>query len=65
MIRTFSPLASAPAKLPHGADLLQRKPQRITATVPWHVLRRLQERADLDGRSLSNLVAHLLEAATA
>jgi len=56
-----SPLAFAPAKLPHGADLLQRKPQRLTATVSWQLHQRLQERADYEGRSLSNLVCHLLE----
>jgi hypothetical protein len=57
----FSPLASAPAKLPHGADLLLRKPQRVTATLSWQLHQRLQERADYEGRSLSNLVCHLLE----
>ena len=54
--------ASAPAA---RLDLLRRKPQRLTATLPWHVVQRLQERADVEGRSLSNLVAHLLEGATA
>jgi hypothetical protein len=48
-----------------ASELLRRKPQRLTATVPWHVVQRLQERADFEGRSLSNLVAHLLEGATA
>ena len=55
-----SPLASAAAKLPHGADLLQRKPQRVTATLSWRLHQRLQERADYEGRSLSNLVCYLL-----
>lgn len=45
------------------AELLRRKPQRVTATMSWHLHQRLQERADYEGRSLSNLVAHLLEAA--
>lgn len=36
---------------------------RITATVPWGVLKRLQERADHEGRSLSSLVSQLLEVA--
>jgi hypothetical protein len=49
---------SAPA-----SNLLMRKPQRICATLPWHLLERLQKRADLEGRSLSNLVAFLLEQA--
>ena len=54
--------ASSPAA---RLELLRRKPQRICSTVNWHVHQRLQERADLEGRSLSNLVAHLLETATA
>ena len=44
-----------------GSDLLRRKPQRLTATVPWHVVQNLQRRADVEGRSLSNLVSFLLE----
>ena len=44
-------------------DLLRRRPQRVTATLPWHLVQHLQERADFEGRSLSNLIAHLLEAA--
>ena len=43
-------------------DLLRRRPQRITFTAPWHLAQQLQERADFEGRSLSNLIAHLLEA---
>lgn len=46
------------------ADLMRRRPQRLSATVPWEVLKRLQERADHEGRSLSSLVSHLLEVAT-
>ncbi len=48
-----------------AANLLQRKPQRMTITVSWALMDRLQKRADLEGRSLSNLAAHLLEVATA
>jgi len=47
-----------------AADLLRRKPQRIFATLSWHLAQRLQERADYEGRSLSNLIAHLLEGAS-
>ena len=47
-----------------AAHLLQRKPQRMTITVSWAVLDRLQQRSDAEGRSLSNLAAHLLEVAT-
>jgi hypothetical protein len=35
----------------------------VTATLPWHLVQNLQQRADFEGRSLSNLIAHLLEAA--
>ncbi|NQW37835.1 MAG: hypothetical protein HQ469_01335 [Cyanobacteria bacterium] len=46
-----------------AADLLCRSPQRISATLLWYVLQRLQQQADFDGRTLSNLIAHLLEKA--
>jgi hypothetical protein len=46
------------------ADLLRRKPQRMTITVSWALLDKLQRRSDAEGRSLSNLAAHLLEIAT-
>ena len=46
------------------ADLLRRRPQRITFTAHWQLHQRLQERADQEGRSLSNLIGHLLEVAT-
>ena len=38
-----------------------RHPQRICATVSWHVAQALQQRADAEGRSVSNLVAYELE----
>jgi len=44
-------------------ELARRKPQRVTATLPWHLVHRLEERASYEGRSLSNLIAHLLEVA--
>jgi hypothetical protein len=47
---------AAPALKP-----MMRRPQRISASLNWALHQRLQERADLEGRSLSNLVAHLLE----
>jgi predicted DNA binding CopG/RHH family protein len=46
-----------------ASELLRRKPQRVTATLPWHVVHRVEERASYEGRSLSNLIAHLLEVA--
>ncbi len=56
--------ASAPMEAPvRASDLLRRKPQRVTATLPWHLLHRLEERAAYEGRSLSNLIAFLLEGA--
>jgi hypothetical protein len=42
---------------------MRRTPQRVCATLPWQLHQRLMDRADLEGRSLSNLVAHLLEVA--
>ncbi|MFZ9619676.1 MAG: ribbon-helix-helix domain-containing protein [Prochlorococcaceae cyanobacterium] len=46
-----------------ASDLIGRKPSRVTATLPWRLVRRLEERASYEGRSLRNLIAHLLEAA--
>jgi|688.fasta_scaffold1676413_1 hypothetical protein len=57
-------LPVAPQASSARLDLLRRRPQRVTSTLPWHLVQRLQERADNEGRSLSNLVAVLLEAAT-
>jgi len=44
-------------------DLASRKPQRISATISWSLRQRLEERASYEGRSTSNLISHLLEAA--
>jgi predicted CopG family antitoxin len=43
------------------ARYLMRKPQRITFTINHHTYQRLVERSLNEGRSLSNLVAHLVE----
>ena len=40
-----------------------RKPQRICATVPYAVHQYLQERADTEGRSVSNLISYIIEKA--
>lgn len=40
---------------------LFRKPRRISITVPHHTFCVMQELSDLEGRSLSNLAAYLLE----
>ncbi len=57
--------APSPAERPAVAavGVLQRRPQRVTLTINWRVRQRLQERADVEGRSLSNLMAYLLEQA--
>lgn len=47
-----------------GFERLSRKPQRVTVTLPWMLRNRLQRRADEEGRSLSNLISHVLETAT-
>lgn len=39
----------------------RRNPQRITITVTWQTHQDLLNRSDWEGRSLSNLAAHLLE----
>jgi hypothetical protein len=59
------PITVAPQAPSARLDLLRRRPQRVTATLPWHLVQNLQKRADYEGRSLSNLVAHLLEGAAA
>lgn len=38
-----------------------RSPRRITITLPFGAYQRLLERSELEGRSLSNLAAYLLE----
>jgi hypothetical protein len=45
-------------------DRLRRKPMRVSVTLSWHLMQRLQARADEEGRSLSNLLAFLLEGAS-
>jgi hypothetical protein len=53
----FYPRSNGPS------PLLHRKPGRVTITLPWGLRQSLQARADEEGRSLSNLLAHLLEVA--
>jgi hypothetical protein len=40
-----------------------RKPKRVTITVPYATFLELERQSDEQGRSLSNLSAHLLECA--
>ena len=55
---------SAPMEAPARAlDLMRRKPQRVSITLNWSLHQRLMERCDFEGRSLSDLAAHLLEMA--
>jgi hypothetical protein len=60
MYSSSQPQRAAAAAVP-ASELARRKPQRVTATLPWHLVHRLEERAAYDGRSMSNLIAYLLE----
>jgi len=51
------------AALAASIPAYQRSPRRVTITLPWALYRWLQQRSDQEGRSLSNLAAHLLETA--
>lgn len=44
-----------------GVQLMSRCPQRVSITISWSLHQRLVEQSDWQGRSLSNLAAHLLE----
>ena len=44
-------------------SVLFRKPQRISITVNYRLYQQLLESSDLQGRSVSNLAAFLLESA--
>lgn len=62
MISTFSQTRPGAGTIAVPAfELARRSPQRITATLPWALHCQLRDRADIEVRSLSNLVAHLLE----
>ena len=63
LMTSFSqPQRAAAAAVP-ASQLARRKPSRISATLPWSLVQRLEERAAYEGRSLSNLIAHILEGA--
>ena len=65
LMTTFYGRQALPSALPQPAvNLLSRKPTRITFTAHWQLHQRLQQRADEEGRSLSNLIGHLLEVST-
>ena len=61
---TSYPRLMEPSSPAARLNLLTRKPQRVTSTLSWQLHQRLQERADEEGRSLSNLFCHLLESCT-
>jgi hypothetical protein len=64
-MNTFYPRPIGPtAPLQPAANLLHRRPTRVTSTISWQLHQRLQQRADEEGRSLSNLIAFLLEGAS-
>ena len=41
----------------------QKKPQRMTITVPWSTFERIEKHATEQGRSMSNFSAYLIERA--
>ena len=55
------PLNELIAIHPVNRDILRRVPRRLSITVSLHLFLRLQELADQQGRSTSNLCAYLLE----
>jgi hypothetical protein len=63
LMNSFSQPRGGAAVAASAADLMRRKPTRVCATLSWALHQRLQDRADYEGRSLSNLIAHLLEGA--
>jgi hypothetical protein len=65
LMTTFYGRQAVPSSPAASLALVSRRPQRITFTAHWQLHQRLQQRADEEGRSLSNLIGHLLEVATA
>lgn len=63
MMTRFNPAATLAATRQAELRPMQRTPQRVSITLSWHLHQRLMERSDFEGRSLSNLAAHLLELA--
>jgi len=59
-IAQATPVAWSRPRPWHAAD-----PQRVTTTLNWALHQRLQDLADEQGRSLSGLIAFVLEKATA
>jgi hypothetical protein len=55
--RALPALATPASVLP----IRQRCPQRISITLNWAAYQRLVDRSGYEGRSMSNLAAHLIE----
>jgi len=53
----YRPTTGRAAPMQPAANLLTRRPTRITFTAHWELQQRLQRRADAEGRSLSNLIS--------
>lgn len=56
MTPSNSPAATIATVPPH-----LRTPQRVTITLAWRTHQQLLARSDDEGRSLSNLAAHIIE----
>ena len=54
-------LSRAQAKRPRILILLLCKSLWVRATLPWSLVQKLEERTCFEGRSLSNLIARILE----
>jgi hypothetical protein len=52
---------SQDTKRPETFRISSRKPVRLTATVSWSIHQALIERSNKEGRSISNLMAYILE----
>jgi len=56
------PMKSEYGQVAHSSmNAIFKTPKRISITIPNEIHRLLLERSDLEGRSLSNLAAYLLE----
>jgi hypothetical protein len=64
LMNSFYARQTQPSSPAASLDLLRRRPQRITFTAHWRLHQQLQRQADEEGRSLSGLIAYLLERST-
>jgi hypothetical protein len=61
----MEPLSRNAGTMATTVPLARRSPQRITITLNWATHQRLLDRSDNEGRSMSNLAAHLIETSIA